>query len=253
METERCGLFWQKQGLERVFIFVYNVKNSFPTEGIVESRLFMGTTLILVRHGESNANGNGFFAGQLDIGLSQRGLQQAELTAQYIRENYHVDAIYSSDLQRAYHTALPIAKACDVEIIALPQLREIFAGEWQGVTFDELQTRYSDSFCVWRNNIGKAQPPNGESVEALSDRIWNAVQEIVRKEEGKTVVIVTHATPIRTLMCRIKGMELNQMKQIPWVSNASLSVVCADDVWTLSQESFDLHLTGIKTQFPANV
>lgn len=213
----------------------------------------MGTTLIFVRHGESDANGNGFFAGQLDINLSQRGLQQAEQTAQYIHENYHVDQIYSSDLQRAYHTALPIAKACDAEIIALPQLREIFAGSWQGVSFDELQTRYTDSYSVWLNNIGKAQPTNGESVEALSDRIWAAVQEIVRKEEGKTVVIVTHATPIRTLLCRIKGLSMDQMKQIPWVSNASLSVICVDDDWGLSKESFDLHLAELKTQFPANV
>ena len=135
----------------------------------------------------------------------------------------------------------------------MPQLREIFAGEWQGVSFDELQTRYSDSYRVWLNNIGKAQPTNGESVGALSDRIWNAVREIVRKEEGKTIVIVTHATPIRTLMCRTKGMELEQMKQIPWVSNASLSVICMDDDWALSQESFDLHLAEMKTQFPANV
>lgn len=213
----------------------------------------MSTTLILVRHGESNANGTGFFAGQLDIDLSHRGLQQAELTAHYIRENYHVDAIYSSDLQRAYRTALPIANACQTEIIKLPQLREIFAGAWQGVSFDELQTRYADSYNVWLNNIGMAHPTDGESVEALSDRIFSAIQDIVRKEDGKTVVIVTHATPIRTLMCRIKGLNLEHLKQITWVSNASVSVVSVDGDWVLTQESFDLHLAELKTQFPANV
>ena len=213
----------------------------------------MSTTLILVRHGESNANGSGFFAGQLDIELSQRGLQQAELTARYIRENYHIDAIYSSDLQRAYHTALPIARACNTEIVRLQQLREIFAGDWQGMSFDELQTQHADSYGVWLNNIGKAHPANGESVAALSDRIFAAVQEIARKEAGKTIAIVTHATPIRTLMCRLKGLDLEHMKQIPWVSNASLSVVSVDDDWVLAQESFDLHLAELKTHFPANV
>lgn len=213
----------------------------------------MSTTLIFVRHGESNANGNGFFAGQLDIDLSQRGLQQAELTARYISEKYHVDTIYSSDLQRAYHTALPIAKACAAEIIKIPQLREIFAGEWQGLCFDELQTLHFDSYGVWLNDIGKAHPTNGESVEALSKRIWDTVQEIAKREENKTVVIVTHATPIRTLLCRIKGLDLDQMKQISWVSNASVSVVRADGDWILEQEGFDLHLAELKTQFPANV
>ena len=213
----------------------------------------MATVLILVRHGESNANGNGFFAGQLDIELSQRGLHQAELTAKYISEHYSVDAVYTSDLQRAYHTALPIAKACETGVEQIPQLREIFAGNWQGLCFDELQTRYADAYGVWLKKIGMAHPTGGESVVALSARIWDAIQEIARREENKTVVIVTHATPIRTLLCRIKGYSLEHMKQIPWVSNASVSVIRTDGSWVLEQEGFDLHLAGIKTQFPANV
>ena len=76
----------------------------------------MATTLIIVRHGESEANGSKRFAGHLDIPLSAKGLKQAELTAGYIKENYHVDAVYASDLQRAYHTALPIAQAFDLEV-----------------------------------------------------------------------------------------------------------------------------------------
>jgi broad specificity phosphatase PhoE len=81
----------------------------------------------------------------------------------------------------------------------------------------------------------------------------NVVQEIVEKEEGKTVAIVTHATPIRTLMCRIKGFGMERLKEISWVSNASVSVVSVDGDWVLTQESFDLHLAELKTQFPANV
>ena len=213
----------------------------------------MSTTLIFVRHGESNANGSGFFAGQLDIDLSPRGFQQAELTGDYISKHYCVDAIYSSDLQRAYYTALPIAKACGREIIKSTQLREIFAGEWQGLCFDELQTQHFDSYGIWLNDIGKAHPKNGESVEELSTRIWNTVQEIANREQDKTVVIVTHATPIRTLLCRISGLGLDQMKNISWVSNASVSVVRVDDDWKLEQVGYDLHLAGLKTQFPANV
>ena len=214
----------------------------------------MKTTLIFVRHGESQANGKGMFAGHLDIDLSARGQQQAELTALYVKENYHVDAVYSSDLQRASHTALPIARACGKEIIKSPQLREIFAGQWQGLDFDVLQTQYADSYAVWLNDIGNAHPTNGESVKAMADRIWKAVREIAAQNPGKTVVIVTHATPIRTLLCRLKGLELDQMKHISWVSNSSLSVVhVKDGRWELAQVGADLHLSGLKTQFPANV
>ena len=91
--------------------------------------------MILVRHGESDANIKKIFAGHLDIDLTNRGYEQAELAAQYIRENYVVDKIYSSDLKRAYNTAKVIAKRFDLPIEALTELREIDAGDWQGKRF----------------------------------------------------------------------------------------------------------------------
>ena len=74
------------------------------------------TTIILVRHAESDANGSGFFAGQLDIPLSDRGREQARRTANYMAKTYQVDKIYSSDLSRAYDTAKPIAEMFGLEI-----------------------------------------------------------------------------------------------------------------------------------------
>lgn len=214
----------------------------------------MMTTLIIVRHGESEANGSKRFAGHLDIPLSARGHKQAELTAGYLKENYQVDAVYASDLQRAYHTALPIAKAFDMEVIKTEQLREVFAGDWQGQSFDVLESRYAQSYWIWRNDIGKAHPEGGESVAELSQRVWNAVSEIAQKEQGKTVVIATHATPIRALLCRVAGWELAKMKDIGWVSNSSISIVRVENGrWSLEQKSFDAHLAELKTHFPANV
>ena len=183
----------------------------------------MMTTLIIVRHGESEANGSKRFAGHLDIPLSAKGFKQAELTARYIKENYHVDAVYASDLQRAYHTALPIAEAFDLEVTKTEQLREVFAGHWQGQSFDVLETQYAQSYWTWRNDIGNGHPEGGESVAEVSQRVWDAVSEIVQKEDGKTVVIATHATPIRCMECLSQGRSLSEMKDIPWVSNASIT------------------------------
>ena len=214
----------------------------------------MNTTLIIVRHGESEANGNKIFAGHLDIPLSQRGLQQAELTARYIQENYNVDAVYASDLQRAYHTALPIAKAFDLEVVKTERLREVFAGLWQGQSFDVLENKYARSYWIWRHDIGKGHPDGGESVAEVSQRVWDAVQEIAKREQGKTVVIATHATPIRALLCRMEGKDLADMKDVGWVSNASVSIVRVEDGrWRLEQKSVDVHLADLKTRFPANV
>lgn len=76
----------------------------------------------------------------------------------------------------------------------------------------------------------------------------------IADDKGKTVVIVTHATPIRALLCRLKGMTLDQMKDVSWVSNASVTVVrVEDDNWILEQTGEDAHLSGLRTQFPANV
>jgi len=212
------------------------------------------TTLIFIRHGESEANIKKIFAGHLDVDLTNRGYEQAELTARYIKENYDVEKIYSSDLLRAYHTAKVISKHCNLQIERLEDLREINAGDWQGKKFDVLQTDYIDSYGIWLNDIGSAMCPNGESVKRLYDRIWAAVLKIVEKNKEKTVVVVTHATPIRVVCCRLKGLRVNELKNVPWVANASLSEVSIeDDKWILSKESVDNYLSDMRTVFPANV
>lgn len=85
--------------------------------------------VILVRYGESVANGKGFFAGQLDIPLSDKGRQQANCVADYIAKKYQVDRIYSSDLSRAYDTAKPIAERVGLMLKSEKMLREICSGD----------------------------------------------------------------------------------------------------------------------------
>ena len=136
----------------------------------------------------------------------------------------------------------------------MEQLREICAGQWQGQSFDYLQQHYADSYGVWLRDIGRAHPEGGESVLQLADRIWEQVQQIARMQQGRTVVIVTHATPIRTLMCRWKGLEAERLNEVGWVSNASVSVVRVEgDCWTMEQVGLDEHLSELRTSFPANV
>ena len=214
----------------------------------------MPTTLILVRHGESRANNEKFFAGQLDVELSSLGFKQADLTAEYIASTYKVDKIYSSSLSRAYDTAKAISKRVGVPIISSDALREINSGEWQGLHFDKLQKKYAVSYSVWINDIGKAQTPSGESVKELYDRIWGAIDGIARENPDGTVVISTHATPIRAIICKLHGYSAEEMKNISWGSNASVTVVMYDGGrWSLVCESYDEHLANLKTRFPSNV
>ena len=212
-------------------------------------------TLILVRHGESRANNEKFFAGQLDVELSALGRRQAEMTAEYIASEYKVDKIYSSTLSRACETARAISERTGIAIIPQDELREIYSGEWQGLHFDELQKKHADSYGIWINDIGRAEPPRGESVKELYERAWGAIKSIATENsDGATIIISTHATPIRAILCRLHGYDVEEMKKIPWGSNASLAVIEFDGAaWSIKLEGYDEHLKDLKTRFPENV
>ena len=212
------------------------------------------TTLIFIRHGESEANHNHFFAGQIDPDLQEKGLEQAKLTARYIADNYKVDKIYSSDLIRAYKTARCLNDIIDSEIIVQRALREIHAGKWEGLKFEELFEIYPDEFGVWRNDISKAVCPEGESVEKMGERVMKAFTKIAEENDGKVIAIATHATPIRAFLSTVKCGSFNMMQELGWVSNASVTVAEYDKgEWTLVLESEDEHLNTLKTNLPKNV
>ena len=212
------------------------------------------TTVILIRHGESEANREDIFAGHLNVDLMPKGVEQAQKTAQYIVENYTVDKIYASDLKRAYKTGKTLADKLGMEIIADKRFREIDAGEWEGIKFNELGDKYAEDFRIWRDDIANAKCTGGESVEDLRKRVFGAATEVAENNDGKTVVIATHATPIRVMQTYVQMGSLEKMNDIPWVSNASVSVFEYDNgKWTCKAVSMDKHLGDLVTVLPSNV
>lgn len=212
------------------------------------------TTLLLVRHGLSEANSKGFFAGQMDVPLLKTGMQQAQLTAQCLAENYHIDGIYASDLKRAFDTAMAAAELLKCPITVDAGLREIYAGQWQGVPFDTLVERYPDAYRIWREDIGNAQCTGGESVNQMGRRVLTSMTEIAQSNDGKTLLIATHATPIRAMQSAVAYGDFAHMKKIPWVANASYSVLTYNEgIWQFQTVSEDAHLKNLKTVFPGNV
>ena len=212
------------------------------------------TTVILIRHGESEANREDIFAGHLNVDLMPKGVEQAQKTAQYIVENYTVDKIYASDLKRAYKTGKTLADKLGMEIIADKRFREIDAGEWDGIKFNELGDKYAEDFRIWHDDIANAKCTGGESVEDLRKRVFGAATEVAENNDGKTVVIATHATPIRVMQTYVQMGSLEKMNDIPWVSNASVSVFEYDNgKWTCKAVSMDKHLGDLVTVLPSNV
>lgn len=213
------------------------------------------TRLLFIRHGQSEANLSRTFAGNSDAALTDLGLQQAVATAEYLANTYTVDAVYASDLQRAFYTGKAVADRLGLPVHPHKGLREIFAGKWEGQRFDHLEAAYPETFAgLWRRDIGNSVCDGGESVAQLMQRITATVREIAEANPGKTLVIATHATPIRCMECFCQGQPLSYMKDIPWVTNASVTEIHYENgVFTEIVSSYDQHLTGIRSTLPANV
>ena len=213
------------------------------------------TRLLFIRHGQSEFNLTRRFAGNSDAALTELGLRQAAATADYIASAYAVDAVYASDLQRAFCTGKAVADRLGLPVRPHKGLREIFAGEWEGQHFDHLEAAYPETFAgLWRKDIGNSVCDGGESVAQLMQRILATVREIAEANPGKTVVLATHATPIRCMECFCQGNDLSRMKDIPWVTNASVTEIHYENgVFTEIISSYSQHLTNMVSTLPANV
>ncbi len=212
------------------------------------------TTVIVIRHGESEANRQGIFAGQINPDLLERGVEQAKLTAQYVADTYQVDAVYASDLQRAYKTAGYLADLFGLPVVQDKNFREIDGGKWEGIPFEELAVRFREDYTFWMEHVEQGFCTGGESVQDVCDRVMPALTKVAEENDGKTVAVVTHVTPIRVAQTFIETGSLEKMKDYPWVSNASVSVFQYEKgKWHVVSVSEDRHLETLKTVLPSNI
>ncbi len=190
----------------------------------------MQTLIYMIRHGESVGNQKRDFLGHTDLPITEKGEKQALAAADYLASiGFAPDAVYASPLCRAHKTALLALSKCSApDPILLDGLREIYAGEWEGKNFDALDVEYPEERRVWREDIGHARPVGGEAVAELYGRVVSTVLTIAKENEGKTVFIGTHATPIRAVETYARGKSADLMCEVPWPSNASLSVYRID-------------------------
>ena len=184
------------------------------------------TKFYVVRHGESLGNMNRIFLGHTDLDLSERGYEQAKMTCDALSD-VHFDAIYSSDLIRAYNTALPHAELRGVDVIKSKALRELYVGEWEGKTAQEITDIWGDMFTVeWRRDFGIFTPPGGESVLGGGRRFASEIRRIAELHDGGTVLVTSHAAVIRSFWAQMLGIEPEKMgMEFHFPSNASYSIV----------------------------
>jgi len=177
----------------------------------------------LVRHGETKWNNIGRYQGHSDIALSDNGQRQAELLRERFRR-VHLDAAYASDLKRARETATTIVAPHGLEVNLETGLREVNFGAWEGLSHQEIVAAFPKEWDEWCRDPGNRIIPRGESFYQVKERVVAAFSMIVRKEKGRSILLVAHGGCLRVLICSILGMDSNAVWRFR-LDNTGVSIV----------------------------
>jgi broad specificity phosphatase PhoE len=168
----------------------------------------MPTTIVLVRHGETDWNRENRFQGHADEPLNDAGRGQARQIAETLRSE-PIAAVYTSPLRRARETAAIVARRLGLEAHELEALREIDVGDWQGLTIDEVKARFPEFADVnWRSGWS-----GGESHDELAARVVAALLDLGRRHPDASVVGITHAGPIRATLMAATALSLEELRK----------------------------------------
>ena len=159
------------------------------------------TRTLLLRHGETALSAEHRFAGRGDIPLTGAGMRQATTTARRLARRGGVDVIVTSPLQRARATAEAAAAATGAPLEVDDDLIETDFGKWEGLTFAEAAAQWPDAISAWLASADAA-PPGGESFATAARRVLGALDRLLTAYPGRTLLLVSHVTPIKTLACR---------------------------------------------------
>ena len=183
----------------------------------------MTTTVLLVRHGQTNSNVTGFYMGRSDEDLDEVGYTQARRLSSRL-SGWPVASVYTSPLRRAYTTAAILAEPHLLELNVLDDLIELGLGDWQGLHMDEIKRRWPDVWQQSRIDPSEVTMPNGESFRQVTERAVRVFESVVGSNPGKQVVMVTHEVVVKVIVAHVLGVS-NSMYRRFEVNNASLSVV----------------------------
>jgi probable phosphoglycerate mutase len=201
------------------------------------------TRLVVIRHGETEWNIQNRFQGHLDSKLTLTGIKQAEAIADSL-EGEAYDVIYSSDLERASHTAEIIARKLNMRLYTEKELREINLGVMQGLKKDEFIIKYPEVISKYH-----ADPdyviPGGESKRQLYNRVTGILEKIVKKHKGHNILLIAHGGVLDCIIRYTFNIPLNKQRNFS-LFNASINRFTIDKgEWKLESWGETSHMRDI--------
>ena len=168
------------------------------------------TWVYLARHGEVLHAAEGRFFGHTDIALSPVGRAQAAALGERLASE-RIEAVYASDLLRARESAAPLASARGTDVVAVPPLREMAMGRWEGLTFAEIKAREPELCARWLSDPFAMPFPEGEGVVDLRARAVPALRRVVERHVGGRIAVVAHGGTNRVLLAEALGLPLHNI------------------------------------------
>lgn len=180
--------------------------------------------LVLWRHGQTLWNADNRHQGQIDIPLNEVGREQARHAAQTLLAMKPTHVI-ASDLERALETGQILADLAGVSLSTDERLRETFAGEWQGMTRDEIVAKYPADYAAWGGD-SEIRPGGGETRWEVSQRVVAAIEDaLLNIPAGGTLVVASHGGALRSALGRLLGLDPRQWTILGVLANAQWSVL----------------------------
>lgn len=186
----------------------------------------MTTTIIFIRHGQTDWNAARRWQGHANIPLNEVGMQQATLLSQRLC-HWPIQTIYSSDLLRAAATAKRLGQTLNIEPIIDSNWRERHVGRFEGLTMDEIIAQFPEAWESMRT--GPLDPPGGETQEEVFERVGAAFDQLVARHEGEMTAVVSHGGTIHAAVHYALGLPPSALGRLSFRGNTGISVIEIDD------------------------
>jgi alpha-ribazole phosphatase len=181
----------------------------------------VATTVILIRHGETDWSYQKRYCGFSDIDLNENGRQQGRQLHRRLKKE-KINGVYASDMKRTLQFAGIVLKGVPIEETA--DLRELNFGIFEGLTHEDIMKLYPQIYGKWLENPLESAIPQGESLHAMAQRVRRALRTMLSANTDKTVAVVTHGGPIKVIICDVLQLGLHKIWKIEQAL-ASISII----------------------------